>query len=520
MKEKNDPAHDKKGNGKGKPKKNGFGFRLVPAIFFLLVVLTAVIVPTFVGEEDLRTPMTIVAIAFGALSLLAFVCAFAGRKYKWANVISIVLGILLIVYLVGIFSLVGGLKGLESLREPEKEQAPAPQSEKSDTPRTAEVHSAPTPAPSGPSRAEIFARYPVDYENKPTVSQALDGDNAENIMLENEDGDTFEFSQLFVTSYGEDLYLLAETVGVSEEDGGGMILFRIDYDNDLFHIVEDPTIQNTVLNEFNARVAEQHETQTVKRSELKLDLYDTNVDEQTWKEYKRSAPQEELCILAIGAKYRIVHNRVQNLLFALGIILSIALFWPTGGWSLVGYAVFSFLATKAIRYQDTYSQTYGKLNKEYKDFVDGFFVENVGLSVLDGFVMFATYIITIPYQAIMILIGTFAPNFVIAKNGILVSIPQGYDVGNLGAVGAYYASFNFIDEALSNMPEPSAPTEETPSTEEAYTYEDSHGYSQTVYTHGGSDAYDAGGHYVGTVSGEGNGKKFTPAGSDSKKDTK
>lgn len=514
------PAQDTEEERKKKPKSNGFAFRLVPAILYLIFALAGAIIPYVIPSGgEIRIPMLVVMIGFGLMSLLMFICAFAGKKHKWANVLSIVLGIMNIAYLLGIFSLIGGVRGTEYLRAQESEGTASHAAGKNAPKAVPASHT--SRASGGTPREEVFARCPVDYANKPTVSQALDGDNSENIMLENEDGDAYEFSQLFVTAYGDDLYLLAETVGLSEEEGGGMILFRIDYDNDMFHIVEDPTIQNAILNEFNARVAGQ-EPQTVKRSDFQLDLYDTNVDDQTWKEYKRDAPQEELCILAIGAKYRMAHSRVKNLLFAIGIILSIVLFWPTGGWSLVGYPIFSFLATKTIRYQDTYSQTYSKLSKEYKDIVDAYFENNVGLSILDAVIMIATYVITIPYQGIMILVGMFAPNFVIAKNGILVSIPQGYDVGNLGAVGAYYASFNFIDEALSNMPAPSAPTEAAPSAteEEAYTYEDSHGYSQTVYTHGGSDAYDVGGHYAGTVSGEGNDRKFTPAGSNSSKDLK
>lgn len=105
----------------------------------------------------------------------------------------------------------------------------------------------------------------------------------------------------------------------------------------------------------------------------------------------------------------------------------------------------------------------------------------------------------------------------ISKNGILVSIPNGYDVGNLGAVGAYYKSFNFIDETLANTKSNAAAKSESSPTDNYYkrdefTYTDSNGYTQTVYTDpNGKDAYDAGGHYVGTVSGKGSERKFTPS---------
>lgn len=257
------------------------------------------------------------------------------------------------------------------------------------------------------------------------------------------------------------------------------------------------TVEEECNNEYN-----QKERQRIKRSDFKLELYDSNIDEKTWKAFKKTATQDELTVIAIGAKYRVAHGRILNAICAIGIILSIALFWPTGGWSLVGYPVFAFLATKSIRYEDTYSQSYRLLSKENKAFVDSYYNSNVGLKILDGIIKIAIFWITIPYQAILLLIGTFAPNFVISKNGILVSLPNGYDVGNLGAVGAYYASFSFIDEALANRGKSadgnseSSPTDEYYKKEE-YTYTDEHGYEQTVYSDDKKNFYDAGGHYVG-----------------------
>ncbi|MDE6373014.1 MAG: DUF1292 domain-containing protein, partial [Clostridia bacterium] len=334
-------------------------------------------------------------------------------------------------------------------------------------------------------------------------------DNSQNLILENENGDTLEFVQLYVNTYKDNLYLVTETVGLSEEEGGGVVVFRVDYDGDMFNIEQDDAVSEAVFEEFKAAVnaSQTYEKQQMKRSDFKLDLYDANIDEKTWKVFKKTASQEELAVIAIGAKYRIAHSRIKNIIYAIGIILSIAIFWPTGGWSLLGYPVFAFLATKSIRYEDTYGQSYRKLNKEYKQFVDGYFNGNTGLKILDLIIYMATFWLTIPYQAILLLIGTFAPNFVISKNGILVSIPKGYDVGGLGAVGAYYESISFIDEALASNKKSSgggadsSPTDDYYKKDE-YTYTDSHGYEQTVYSADGKDFYDVGGHYVGS-SGDG-----------------
>lgn len=460
------------------------------------------------------------AAVMGVLTFLQMLSAFLGRKRKGANVISIVIGSVFVLgYGFGVFGIVGGVKGIRALKrtaeEGQKEskqsaqtqnaavQVPAAQAAQSEI--TAEL----TPEE---IHSKLLNDYPADYENKPVTSQLLDPDNTENLFLENADGDSCEFRQLYVTLCGGRIYALTETVDLSEEEGGGLIVFRVDYENDEFHVEEDDAVCQKVFDEFKQAVStEQHyEKQRIKRSDFKLDLYDSNIDEKTWKAFKKTATQEELTVIAIGAKYRVAHSRILNIICAIGIILSIAIFWPTGGWSLIGYPVFAFIATKSIRYEDTYSQSYRLLSKENKAFVDSYYNCNVGLKILDCLIKIATFWMTIPYQAILMLIGMFAPNFAISKNGILVSIPKGQDVGNLGAVGAYYSSFSFIDEALANKSESksssagNSPTDDYYKKKE-YTYTDSHGYEQTVYSDDEKNFYDAGGHFVGSG---GDGGKF------------
>lgn len=509
----------KKTSEKQKHSGGGFALRLVLPIFLTLGAIGGFIGAT-VSAGSFNWTGAIMFVFYVVLAAPLYAFAFLGKKHKWANVVTIVFGAICALFLVGIFSIVGGVKGLKALK---KEKAAAegvsvPEVEEATVPK--EGAFADTSAAS-----KTLSDYPVDYEHKPTVSQVLDENNTENLVLQSENDVTMEFRQLYVNVYGDKLYLVAETVDVPEEDGGGIVVFEVDYENDKFFIEQDEQICNAVYNQFQAASAGVNlEKKDVKRSEFVLDLYDTSVDERTWKEFKREASQEELAVIAIGAKYRIAHSRIKNILYALGIILSIAIFWPTGGWSLIGYPIFAFLATKAIRYQDTYGQSYRKLSAEYKSFVDSCYNSSVWLTIVDGIVQFATFWLTLPYQAIMLLIGTFAPNFAISKNGILVSIPNGYDVGNLGAVGAFYKSFNFIDETLTNTKSNSTAKSESSSTDNYYkrdefTYTDSNGYTQTVYTdHDGKDAYDAGGHFVGTVSGEGSEKKFTPADSSKKTD--
>ena len=452
---------------------------------------------------------------FAVIAALQTVSAFLGKKRKWANNLSIIFGsVCLLAYGFGVFGLIGGIQGRKALKAAANQPQEQPQAEDEGAAVSAEqpVQTVQTASPvleKGNSveeaRCKVLADYPVDYENKPAVSRLLDMDNRENLFLENEDGNSYEFHQLYVTLCGGKIYALTETVGLSEEEGGGLIVFRVDYESDTFHIEEDDALCESVLEEYKHAVnaAYEYDKQEIKRSDFKLDLYDSNIDEKTWKEFKKTASQEELAVIAIGAKYRVAHSRIKNIIYAIGIILSILLFWPTGGWSLIGYPVFAFLATKSIRYEDTYNQSYRKLNKEFRTYVDNYYNGNIGLKILDCIIKIAIFWITIPYQAILLLIGTFAPNFVISKNGILVSIPNGHDVGNLGAIGAYYASFSFIDEALDNRQKSSSGASGSPTDDyykkKEYTYTDSHGYEQTVYSDDEKNFYDVGGHYVGST---------------------
>lgn len=190
-----------------------------------------------------------------------------------------------------------------------------------------------------------------------------------------------------------------------------------------------------------------------------LDLYDVSIQESDWKVFRKGATQEELAVLAIGSKYRLEAGRWKSLIFTIGIVLSIVIGIATFTADIgpviliVGYLFFSFLATKTIRYSDTYDKCYGKLKSEARKEVKSYFHTPVGIVILDFFIQFVIGWITIPYQAIMMLIGLFAPNFVISKNGVLVSIPKGYDVGGLEAIGAYYASFKVTDEINHTMEE-------------------------------------------------------------------
>lgn len=196
---------------------------------------------------------------------------------------------------------------------------------------------------------------------------------------------------------------------------------------------------------------------------IKLDLLDVSIHSKEWKQFRKSASQEELFILAIGSKYRLRSTLITSLLFSIGIVASIVigiLLFASGISEglivlIVGYLLFSFLSSKHIRYQDTFNQLKGKLKGKYKEQINNILTYSIGLSILDFFLQFALMWLTIPYQAIMLLLGEFAPNFVIAKNGVLVSVPRGYGMDNLILMGEYYKQNSLLDDLMKTQHEKS-----------------------------------------------------------------
>lgn len=226
-----------------------------------------------------------------------------------------------------------------------------------------------------------------------------------------------------------------------------------------------------------------------------LDLFDVSVHEKDWKQFKKSATQEELLVLGIGVRYRLMKQRILSYLSALGIILSVIIGLLTIGSSagliilLGGYFVFSFLATKSIRYNDSLSKINGKLNKENRQVLKSVFKTSAVAAFFDGLVQIIIMFITIPYQAILMLIGMFAPNFVISKNGVLLAIPKGYDIGNLAEIGAYYASRSLLEDWQNTSYENSH--------KYTATFTNRMGCEQTVHSSDGKSFYSEGGSYVG-----------------------
>ncbi len=223
---------------------------------------------------------------------------------------------------------------------------------------------------------------------------------------------------------------------------------------------------------------------------------DVIIGEKEWKTFKKTAEQEELVPLAIGAKLmtRGAKFFVKALISVLGTLLSIivgisSLGGDNGVFGIAiivgGYLFFNGLAVKLTSYTSTYKDCYKKLNKENKAYVADFAKENAAVAFFKSLVELFLTFFTLPYRAILMLIGTLIPStedWCIAHGGIggtVVTLPEGYDIGGLREVGAYYKSRQFLDAFMEDTRRKKA---EKRSKIKTYEYEDETGVMQKTYT--------------------------------------
>lgn len=237
-----------------KEQSDGFGMRLSFAIILTVLALIWLPLPIDLGLKLIFASVSLIA------SALQYVSAFVGKNKKAANVLSIVLGILFVwVYGLGALAIVGGIRGRKKFIKTEKQTKTAAVAEMESLHEQSELVKGDSVEE---ARNRVLTDYPIDYENKPAVSRLLDFDNRENLFLENEDGTSYEFHQLYVTVYKQNIYALTQTVGLDEDE---LVVFRIDYENDLFHIERDEYICDSILNEYRQAVKamQEEEEETV-----------------------------------------------------------------------------------------------------------------------------------------------------------------------------------------------------------------------------------------------------------------
>lgn len=236
----------------------------------------------------------------------------------------------------------------------------------------------------------------------------------------------------------------------------------------------------------------------------KLDLQDVSIAGRDWRQFRKSATQDELLVLGVGTKYRVAKARWLMLVCLAGMIASVAigvaLIPSSVGFVILvaGYLVSAFLATKYIRYTDSLSKIKWALDREHRAQLNTILKGNAFVEFIFALLSLVVMFITIPYQAIMLLIGAFAPKFEVSKNGVLIALPKGCDIGGLVSASAYYARLSLMDELVQNAYDES----------HRYTAKihDEMGYEIELYSSNGREFRDDYGHRYES---DDNGRTFT-----------
>ena len=234
-----------------------------------------------------------------------------------------------------------------------------------------------------------------------------------------------------------------------------------------------------------------------------IKLHDTVVHKKDWKQFRKHATQAELAVLAIGSRLRLTGPQffIKSIVAVVGMILSIVLglaytlseYAQFGIILLVGgYLFFNLLASKQIGYADTYSSCSWKLTGEYSKMIKEMFKENIALTILREILLICLRIITFPYQFILMVIETLIPpaaNWTVAHGGsagAVVTMPKGYNIGNLAALGEYYASCTFGSALEQHITDSEAARQAKFS---QYDYIDQNGMRQVAYSDDGRTFY-------------------------------
>ena len=123
---------------------NGFGLRLwYSIILFVLGVVAVVLVSVFLtdsdgGVSDDNLMLFLLGVILGPIAaceaITQLIVAFLGKKYRSANILSIVLGAMFLPAVVGVMGIIGGVKGLNYVKRLEAEAPPYTDEEKAKKP--------------------------------------------------------------------------------------------------------------------------------------------------------------------------------------------------------------------------------------------------------------------------------------------------------------------------------------------------------------------------------------------------
>lgn len=331
--------------------------------------------------------------------------------------------------------------------------------------------------------------------NTPFAAAIIDKSRDLNVTLENQNGDKIEFERMDALYSGasgkEKLYAVLKMAGGT--DNTVYIAEYVEKDDCLVTPAE--SIATRVFDEWQGAL---NRTGAI----YGVQVYDVIVHKADWKQFRKRATQDELMALAIGSKLNLSGAMVfiKAIISIVGTILSIVLgvtLVEDIGWFAIiilvgGYLFFNVMASKLLGYLDTYNSCFSKLNSQNRDYIESLFKEHIAVSILRMLVLWGLMFFTLPYKFILMIIETLIPaarNWTIAHGGeagAVITLPKGYDIGGLGALGQYYASFKFSDAWQQQMEEYEAARLAKYA---EYTYQDKNGVTRTAYSNDGMHFY-------------------------------
>ncbi len=348
----------------------------------------------------------------------------------------------------------------------------------------------------------VISNEKFEYENDDVVKQVL-SDEVDEIVA------YYENVKVLCIKMG---YIYSKASG--EERLYALVAPTKDATNKMRVVVYDPNKNAMVamseyLCDLERKVFEEWRQAVNAISLSKIEFEDKPIGEKEWKQFRKCASQEDLAVLAIGARFKETGKQffIRALIAVVGTILSIVLgladiisniFGSDGLLGVVivigGYLFFNSLAVKLTSYSSTYKDCYKRLTAENKAYVDSFFDEKGAVAILKELVVFGLMFFTLPYRAILMFIGTMMPSaedWCVAHGGMggtFVTLPKGYDVGSLREVGEYYESCKFVDAWVE---ESEKAKKERELKVQTYQYTDENGITKTAYSNDGKNFYSS-----------------------------
>ena len=313
------------------------------------------------------------------------------------------------------------------------------------------------------------------------------------IRFENDEGESLELDLVDTVYFKENGPMRLYAV-LQKEGEDGVYIAQYDEARDTVFLTDLETAER-VLAEWKKEADSPQQNGAVQRAggRLKLDIVDTIVHQADWKAFRQRASQGEVFALAVGSRYQLDGAKpfVKTFLAVAGAILAIVLMvsMEFGQIGIIGgvaaFFACNLIACKQLGYYNTLNDCRWKLDSEHSQLLKDLFPENIFVAILRWLFMILLMIITMPYQAILMLIEILIPaarNWTVAHGGnagAVISMPKGCDIGGLGAMGAYYASQKFGDVWDQHMQEVEAAKL---AKFKKYTYTDKYGMTQEAYS--------------------------------------